>query len=316
MTGASIVVPSFRGAAHLPGLLAALSGQGHTDFEVLVVIDGRVDDSPQIVANHGDDRIHAIVLEQNQGRVTALNTGFTQASGEILIRCDDDLKPGPTWLAAHVAAHDGRTNGVIGFCADVLPDSPYADAYGRPRIARMRAITAELSETAQAWRLWGGNVSVPRRLWEQIGPYDAAFTGYGWEDAEWGYRLHREGVPIVAVEGAEADHLAASTSVRTRATRAFDSAGARRIFTSLHPEAATDDEPPSSLWNTSVRRAADHLTRRRVERLADAADYALRYLPRAVSEKMVAFAVETASAAGARTDHRQPAHPEEGHTLS
>ena len=51
-------------------------------------------------------------LVKRYGRVTALNTGFDAATGDVLIRCDDDFEPSPGHVAAHVtaqlAAHHGE----------------------------------------------------------------------------------------------------------------------------------------------------------------------------------------------------------------
>ncbi len=31
--------------------------------------------------------------------------------------------------------------------------------------------------------------------WDRVGPYDEGYRGYGWEDVDWGYRVHSAGVP-------------------------------------------------------------------------------------------------------------------------
>lgn len=301
MNRASIIIPSYRGAARVGRLLSALSAQTWTDFEAYVVVDGVIDETPELVAAHGDQRISALVLPTNEGRVAALNAGFARAAGDVLIRCDDDLEPGPGWLAAHVASHDGPPVGAVGFCADVLPPGAYARAYGDPRTERMRALTRSLSGTDRAWQLWGGNVSVSRATWELVGPYDAHFRGYGWEDMEWGFRLHRAGVPIFQVPGAESRHLAGSTNVQARARRAYESGAARRVFEAKHqqgpscPQASRADK---NLWSVAVQRTAHHLTDTGSDRLARYADSMLTRVPTAVGSKVAAFVVETSSVAG------------------
>src|SRR5690606_25505637 len=43
-----------------------------------------------------------------------------------------------------------------------------------------------------------GNVSVPRHLLEKAGNFEEnQFSGYGWEDTEMGYRLHRIGAQFI-----------------------------------------------------------------------------------------------------------------------
>src|SRR6478672_11428558 len=52
---ASVIVPSHRGAHRLPALLEALSRQDHLGpWEVVVVLDGVLDDSPRILEQWSD----------------------------------------------------------------------------------------------------------------------------------------------------------------------------------------------------------------------------------------------------------------------
>ena len=106
----SIIIPSYRGEAKLPTLLNALSQQSDTDFEAVVVIDGLLDNSPEIVDSFASQGVpvRTVVLEQNQGRVAALNAGFSAAKGQVLVRCDDDLEPGADFVSGHWARHQGQ----------------------------------------------------------------------------------------------------------------------------------------------------------------------------------------------------------------
>ena len=73
----SIIIPSYQGEAKLPTLLNALSQQSDTDFEAVVVIDGLLDNSLEIIDSFASKvPVRAVVLEQNQGRVAALNAGL------------------------------------------------------------------------------------------------------------------------------------------------------------------------------------------------------------------------------------------------
>ena len=68
MTRASIVVPSRGGAARLPVLLESLRKQTEQDVEMVVVLDGDVDDSESVVRRYADDLpVRAIVFPENRG---------------------------------------------------------------------------------------------------------------------------------------------------------------------------------------------------------------------------------------------------------
>ncbi len=103
-----MVVPSRGGRERLPVLLKALEKQTVDDWEVVVVIDGDIDNSGDVLAKFTHLPLTSLVLQENRGRVAALNAGFASAVGEVLIRADDDFEPAPGHIAAHVAAHRSR----------------------------------------------------------------------------------------------------------------------------------------------------------------------------------------------------------------
>ncbi|MBK8758204.1 MAG: glycosyltransferase family 2 protein [Actinomycetales bacterium] len=322
MTRGSVVIPSRGGAERLPRILAALVAQQGSDWEAVVVLDGDIDDSAAVVARYAVDHpVRAVVFPENQGRAAALNAGFATAEGDVLIRADDDLEPGTDYVARHVAHHEaawarGEEVGIVGMCWDVFPATPYSRAYGEAADRRIRA-TAYQAPADQTWRYWCGNVSTSRATYDRIGPYDEAFRAYGMEDIDWGYRLHRVGVPVhIAADVACAHHSTAMTTVE-RATRAFSSGASRRAFERKHgtgPLAARHGASASPAdvaaadadvqrvrqdpWSALVRTAARGLTPSRVRQYAGLVDRVLPVLPRPVGEKAVALVVESAGLAG------------------
>ncbi|ROQ15522.1 GT2 family glycosyltransferase [Rathayibacter sp. PhB93] len=296
-----MIVPSYAGADRLPRLLTALAAQSHAELEVVVVLDGVVDGSERVLDGFP---VRRVVLPENRGRSAALNAGFAAATGAVLIRCDDDLEPPPGWAAAHVAAHAGDPVGVVGLCPNAYPDSAYARAYGRDADARFRAHAAA-AHPESTWRLWGGNVSVTRAVFDRVGGYGTEYREYGWEDVDWGYRLHRLGLPVRLVPGAEALHHGASTSTAIRSRRAFLSGAARRTFERLHPEEVGPPAPPAGVWDRAVGALARVETEERLARLAGGIDAVLPAVPRAIGRKLVALAVESAASAGYRRAARR-----------
>lgn len=304
---ASIVIPSRGGAQRLPLLLASLAAQNHADWEAIVVVDGDIDGSAAVVARYAHLPVRAIVFPENRGRVAALNAGFEAATGEVLIRADDDFELSPGHVAAHVAPHEVGTVGVIGLPLNVAPPNAYMRVYG--------AWADELGRRAargtapdHRWRLWGGNVSCTRETFDRVGGYDQRYRGYGWEDLDFGYRLSKLGIPIELAEGADVRHHMASVTSSIRARRAWDSGAARARFEAIHgagvtgaPEPAGDDP-----WNRLVRGCARQLTPTRLKASTRAVDALLPVLPTAVGRKLVALAVESASVGGFHADEECP----------
>lgn len=296
----SIVVPSRAGAQRLPVLLRALRRQTVASWEVIVVLDGDIDGSEEVLAGYPDLPLRTIVFPENRGRVSALNAGFEAARGRILARCDDDLEPGPRYIARLMARHRRGPVGVVGLYRNTFPESAYARIYGRPSDALFRA-EAYRSDPSMTWRYWAGNVSVSRETYEVVGPYHPDYRAYGWEDVDWGFRLHQAGIPVVLAPELETPHHAAAQSSAVRVKRAFHSGAARRTFEAKHgvghlPPAVPTDHSP---WNTLVRDLA-RLDREPMLRVADSLDSRLARLPVPLARKLVSLVVEAAAVSGHR----------------
>ena len=298
---ASIIVPTRGGAHRLPALLASLAAQTHRDWEAIVVIDGDIDNSEAVVRRYAHLPIRSLILPENRGRVAALNAGLAASSGDVLIRADDDFELDPGHLSAHVECHETSECGVIGLPRNVAPPTRYMRVYGLDADDRGREQAYRSAPDAR-WRLWGGNVSISRASYERIGGYDARYRGYGWEDVDYGYRLHQTGIPIVLAQGAEVLHHVASTTTAIRARRAFDSGAARWTFDTIHGAGASGPAEPetSSPWNRTVVGLSRWLTRRRSQIVARCVDGVIHVLPSAIARRTVGMIVEASSAAGYR----------------
>lgn len=301
MTTASIVIPSRGGATRLPRLMEALRAQTDSSWEAIVVLDGDVDDSETVLARYGDLPVRSIVFPENRGRVAALNAGFEAATGDVLIRCDDDLEPRPDYVERHVAAHSERPCGAVGLYRNVLEDNAYARAYGNATDGKFRDSAYECAED-ERWHYWAGNCSITREIWDTVGPYDARYRTYGWEDADYGLRVYEAGYPIVLDPALETTHHAAAVTTESRVRRAYHSGQARHLFDSIHGTGRPGPGPTrptnTSAWNVATNVLADSLSYERARTLAAGLDRALPRMPIAVSSKLIALLVEAAAVAG------------------
>ncbi|MDU7361537.1 MAG: glycosyltransferase [Propionibacteriaceae bacterium] len=298
MTLASIVIPSRGGARRLPRLLAALAAQDDAEWEAIVVIDGDVDNSADVVAQYAHLPVRAVVFPENRGRVAALNAGFAEALGDVLIRCDDDLVPHPDYVRQHRLAAE-KHGGAIGLCINMLPSTAYAKAYGE-QADRIFQHDAYQVPANRAWRYWGGNVSVTREVWEQVGPYDADYRAYGWEDVDYGYRVFAAGHPVAIVPELETPHYLAAVTTKLRVQRSYHSGAARRTFEDKHPDAnlAPAEPAPDSWWNKLVLAVGRRASRKVLLGAARVVDGAARVLPAPLSRKLIALLVEAGGVAG------------------
>lgn len=300
---ASVVVPSRGGAQRLPRLVRAFAAQQDAPpYEVHVVLDGDVDGSTAVLerlrAEHPSVDLSWTVFPENRGRVEALNAGADATTGRILIRCDDDLEPGVHYVRDHVQAHADGPSGAVGLYLNVLEDTPYTRVYGAEQDVAHREHAYALPE-GQQWRHWAGNVSVPRSVHEEIGGYDPDYRRYGWEDIDYGYRVHSAGYPVRILRKLATPHYIAAVTTQIKARRAMHGQAARETFVRKHgAEALGGVGAPSGLWGIAVRAVGAVTTERLLERTSAATDRVIDRLPKKVAKKLVALQVEGAAEAG------------------
>ena len=293
----SVVVPTRGGASRLPGLLAALAAQDLDSWEAIVVVDGDIDGTSDVIDRASRELpVRRITFDANQGRSAALNAGFGEARGEVLVRCDDDLVPQPDYLSRHAAHHGEQEVGVVGLYLNVYPETTYARVYGRGWDERFRD-GAYQAPSDDHWRYWAGNVSVTQDVWQRVGPYDTAFRAYGWEDVDWGYRLAQSGTPIVLDPDLETEHRIAATTTAMRLQRAFYSGAARNRFEQKHAT-RIGSSVPENTWERVAGAVASGLDEGRAQRLGSLIDAGSRVLPDRVAGKAVALAIDAAARAG------------------
>jgi glycosyltransferase involved in cell wall biosynthesis len=149
----TVIIATYNWSSVLPYSIGSALRQTLTDFEVLVVGDGCIDDSAEVVAAIGDPRVRWINLPRNTGHQSGPNNeGLRQARGDVIAYLGhDDL-----WLPHHlqvlVEAVDRGADVVSGILLRVAADgvsrdpvflSPrlYGDGMPPTALAHRRAVT-------------------------------------------------------------------------------------------------------------------------------------------------------------------------------
>jgi glycosyltransferase involved in cell wall biosynthesis len=86
----SIVLPTYNRAKFIGQAVTSALGQTYDDIEVLVVDDGSVDDTSDIIGTFSDPRLKYIKLTSNSGRSSARNRGLQRARGDYIAFLDSD----------------------------------------------------------------------------------------------------------------------------------------------------------------------------------------------------------------------------------
>lgn len=298
---AAVIIPSRGGASKLRYPLEALEQQTEKNFQVIVVLDGDIDNSTAVVQNYidrGKLNLSMIIFEENQGRVAALNAGHRAADALILIRCDDDIEMGSDYIACHLKYHkENPRRAVMGLVHNLYPETPHAKYYGHYRDKKFRE-DAYSSDPETHWNYWAANCSMPASLYHEIGGYDPRYRQYGWEDVDMGKMLADAGAEFILARDLEVKHHIAATTTAGKARRALFSGAARNIFISKHGDDVLKPIKPSGLWGLGVRALAQICTENSVIYFGNVVDYCAENIPPMFSEKIISLVVESASYAG------------------
>lgn len=111
----SVLLPVCNGAATLARALASIRAQTWTDWELIVVDDGSIDATPDLLAEiaHVEPRLR-VLTQAHGGIVAALQAGLAVARGEFIARMDADDEAFPERLAAQVELLRAGEGGALG----------------------------------------------------------------------------------------------------------------------------------------------------------------------------------------------------------
>lgn len=135
----------------------------------------------------------------------AMNEGLKQATQEIVLFVDDDVRPEADLLMAHMAAHGLHPDGVVAgrviqpWQEDVeqRADGPFTFASDRPALVR---------------EFMGGNFSIRRDLAIRLGGFDENFVRVAYRfEAEFAHRYCADGRQIYFAPHACLHHLKANS---------------------------------------------------------------------------------------------------------
>jgi cellulose synthase/poly-beta-1,6-N-acetylglucosamine synthase-like glycosyltransferase len=187
----SVVVPAFNAQISLAGCLKALQEQSipPSDYEVIVVDDGSMDDASKIAG--GFDVTY--IRQTHRGPAAARNRGVSEAAGEIVLFTDADCVPDRNWIHEMVLPfEDASVVGVKGAyrtqqrrLAARFAQAEFEDRYDR--LERHGSI--DMVDTYSA--------AYKRNLFQEMGGFDERFTSANNEDTDFSYRLARAGHTLV-----------------------------------------------------------------------------------------------------------------------
>ncbi len=105
----TVLTPTYNRANTLPRVYESLKAQDFGDFEWLIIDDGSIDGTAELVADWRHEGIIAIryAWQPNQHKKTAFNHGVAIAQGELIVALDSDDTLLPNTLSSMWSAWSG-----------------------------------------------------------------------------------------------------------------------------------------------------------------------------------------------------------------
>jgi GT2 family glycosyltransferase len=201
----SVIIPLYNRPQEIDELLATLTTQTYTQFEVLVLEDGSVQDAKAVVEKYASQLDLRYFVKANEGQGFTRNFGFKEARGDYFVIFDSDCLIPADYLET---------------VKDYLFEHQL-DAYGGPDAAHesftpiQKAISYAMTSPFTTGGIRGNkkhigqfhprsfNMGVSREVWEQVGGFKLTRLG---EDIEYSIRIHEAGFKIGLIPAAKVFH--------------------------------------------------------------------------------------------------------------
>ncbi len=201
----SIIIPLYNRPQEIDELLATLTKQTYTQFEVLVIEDGSVIDAQRIVEKYKNKLDISYYVKPNEGQGFTRNYGFARAKGDYFVVFDSDCLIPDDYLEivrSYLFEHK-------------------LDAYGGPDAAHesftpiQKAISYSMTSPFTTGGIRGNknhigqfhprsfNMGISREVWENTGGFILTRLG---EDVEFSIRIHSLGFKIGLIPSAIVYH--------------------------------------------------------------------------------------------------------------
>ena len=197
-------------AGHLAQLIEGLRRSTAPPFELVVVDMGS--DPPATI---GDLPFRARVVHLDGGGLplaAARNAAARAASGDYLLFLDVDCIPMRGLvdaMADALAASDALICAQVRYLGpeDARGDWQEAELLSRSSGHPERRFPAHgMRQVENAGLFWSLVFGIHRERFFGLGGFDEAFTGYGAEDTDFGFRARKAGLPLLFMGGAGAFH--------------------------------------------------------------------------------------------------------------
>jgi len=170
----SVVIPAFNRASIIGKIIDAILKQSFANWQLIVVDDGSIDNTREVVHTFQDSRIQYF-FQHNAGVCAARNRGVQQATGMYIAFVDSDDYVSENWLADFSSAFNQNRYDVV-VCK--------------------RSLASDLADVANSFL--AGAFAIDKKIFEAVGGYDEKIR-FG-ENTELKWRLEEAGARFGSIQ--------------------------------------------------------------------------------------------------------------------
>jgi glycosyltransferase involved in cell wall biosynthesis len=150
----TVVIPAYKTQATIRRAVDSALAQQGVEVDTIVVVDGRLDRTAELLERYDSERVTVILNEENQGSQVSRNKGLARAEGEFVMFLDsDDFLEGPLLKGLAERLREEQADIAFGPMQVMYEES----GLRRPTIRRSYASTDDL---VRSW-LAGGQTMAP-----------------------------------------------------------------------------------------------------------------------------------------------------------
>jgi GT2 family glycosyltransferase len=207
----SIIIPNYNGEKilhrNLPFVVEAAKAYTKGKIEIIIPNDPSTDKSKAVIAEFIASLKGTKILgktvnnpkKSESGFSKNVNRGVSQASGEIIILLNSDVRPHKDFIAPLLAHFSDESVFAVG-CLDESRESGKTILRGRGIGAWQRGSlihrAGNLDKTNTLWAS-GGSSAFRKSIWEKLGGLDTLFNPFYWEDIDLSYRGLKSGYKVL-----------------------------------------------------------------------------------------------------------------------
>jgi GT2 family glycosyltransferase len=183
----SLIITSYHSDPEMVALTeACVASLANGRPDEVIVVD---DCSPIFIGLSGVDAF--IRREENGGFPKCANTGWAEATGDVLILSNNDIKYTPGWLEAIL--------------------KPLKEGYDISSILVSDGDGKDTRDEIEEDGYFGSLWAQTRKVYDKLGGFDESFDKGTFEDKDYFVRAKRAGFKIAKYHGAYVDHVGRAT---------------------------------------------------------------------------------------------------------